>query len=172
MIIQMQSKVFAAIDSRQFPQWGKYLKAIGWEVESTDGIQIFIKKIPLFKKSFIKIQHPIGPLPLTKIDSIAKKYNALFVVIEPHNAGFSQSTMEKHGYRKIKLFYAHSATIKFDLTKSNEDLLSSFSENARRNIKKAQNNMLKVKAIFLRKEKDNAAFDLYYQLMRELVEMK
>lgn len=100
----MKLTVFNAIDARQAPGWGAYLKSIGWNVERIGTTQIFIHKIPLIKRSVIKIQHPVGPIPLKEIDALAKKYGALFTIIEPHMAGYDEQHFIEQNYKKI--FYA------------------------------------------------------------------
>ena len=168
----MPLAVAHAIDSRQFPQWGKYLSGIGWTVEHINNTQIFIRKIPLLRRSLIKIQHPLEPIPYDEIEKLVKKYHAFSVIIEPHVTNFDQAEYKKHGYRPVKEFYAHSATIKIDVSQTTESLFKSFSENARRNIKKSQKHNITIKPIFLKDEIDDTQFKLYYQLMRNLIDMK
>jgi lipid II:glycine glycyltransferase (peptidoglycan interpeptide bridge formation enzyme) len=127
-----------ATDARQSDEWGEFLKAIGWEVKKIDGMLIYHRKIPLFNASFIKIQHVKGPISLVKIDAFARKNRALFSVIEPHTAGYNEDDWRRNGYRVSKMRYAHSATILIDLTRTEETIMASFSENARRNIRKAE----------------------------------
>lgn len=68
--------------------------------------------------------------------------------------------------------FAHTATIKIDLKRSEKDLLSSFSENAKRNIKKAQKNDLEVKTVWFKDDKDSLYFKKFYLLLTTLAKMK
>lgn len=159
-------------DARQTPQWGKYLSSIGWDVEVVGKTQVFIKRIPVIGGSVIKIQHPKNPLPFKKIDGVAKRYHSLAVIIEPDTLGYKEGEFLKNTYRKSKLKFVHTATIKIDLTQSEKELLRSFSENARRNIRKAQTNDLIVKKIFLNKEADDSQFQTFYSLLKNLTRLK
>lgn len=160
------------MDIRQSPQWGKYLSQIGWSIEKVGNIQIFIRPFPLIKRSAVKIQHPQNPLPLSKIDEIAKKYKALFVLIEPEPEAFNKQSLINHGFRQSAISLTHTVSIHIDLKQTEEKLLASFSENARRNIKKAQANNLTVKKIFLKKEKDDTEFKKFYALLANLTKLK
>ncbi len=125
-----------AFDFRQSPFWADYMKHIGWEVEHVSGIYLYVKKLP-FSLSYIKIQHPLGKLPFIKIDSIAKKHHALVVLIEPHLDTYNEKQFLKNGYIKTKMHHAPTATRKIAITASLPKIVSLFSENAKRNIKKA-----------------------------------
>lgn len=160
------------MDLRQWPQWGNYLSKINWQIERVANVQIFIRKIPLLNYSLIKIQHPDNPLPFFDIDKIAKKHQALFVQIEPVNQNYKPDDFLKNGYCPSKMFLSHSSTILIDLRKSSEELWSSFSENARRNIKKAQQNDLLVKEVFLRQVQDDKDFEDFFQLLMSLTKLK
>lgn len=172
MIDSMQKHIAQAVDCRQTKEWARYMERIGWQVEEVDGIYCFIRPMPIIKKSFIKIQHPQGTVPFKKIDVLAKKYNALQVLVEPHTDGYSEKLYKKHGYLIAKVHYAPSMTIKIDLKQTAEQLLKSFSENARRNIKKAQKNNLIVKQIFAKDDKNNEYFEQYFSLLMSLRKMK
>lgn len=168
----MKDHIYQALDTRQTDQWGKYLSRIGWTVEYIGKTVILIRKIPLINKSVIKIQHPIGPIPFKKIEELSKKYSALFTLIEPHNFNYSEEDYEKNDYLKTNIHLAHTATLKIDLNQSEEKLLNSFSENARRNIKKAKDNNIVIKKIFLKQEPNDNQFKEFYKLLLELVKIK
>ena len=160
------------MDIRQSPQWGQYLSSIGWTIENVGQAQIFIRRIPLIKRSVIKIQHQQNPLPFSKIENIAKKHRAFFVLVEPEATGFNEIPLKKIGYRKSSMSLTHTATIHIDLSKPEKEILASLSENARRNIKKAQQNNLKVKIIFLNQAKDDTEFRKFYHLLTNLTKLK
>lgn len=171
ILLAMKNSIQQAVDARQTLMWGKYMQGIGWQVEKIGSTQIFIRKIPLLG-SFIKIEHPIGPFDFKKIDQLAKNKKAMMVIFEPHSLNYDQSQFLNSGYQPGRELYSHSATIKIDLTQNETALLKSFSENARRNIKKAQQNKLEIKAIFMKDKKNWQYFDQFYELLKTLSRMR
>lgn len=168
----VEKHIEKAPDIRQTKYWGIYLKSIGWKTERINTVFLFIKEFVWFNSSFIKIQHPIGPIPFKVLDTIAKKYKAHVIVIEPHNYKFNEKSYRENGYVLSNMRYAHSSTIKIDLKKSEEQIFKSFSENARRNIKKANKNFLKIKAIHLNKSFNKTVFNTFYKLLQNVSHMK
>lgn len=156
----VNSKLLNALDARQTNEWGKYLKHLGWRTEKIGATYIFLRRIPLIGRSMIKIQHPAGPVDLDKVEQHAKQEKALFTIIEPHNKGYAEDDYVKNGYRKSKIQFAHTATIKIDLTQSEEKIYSAFSTNAKRNIKKAEAH-LSIKAVNLKDGKDAIVQQFY-----------
>lgn len=161
-----------SIDARQAKEWGEFLRLMGWDIQRIGKIGIYIRKVPFLNHSVIKIQHPIGPIPFKKLDAIAKKYKSVYSVIEPHPYGYKEKEYKKHGYMKSKFRFAHTATMKIDLRPALDAIFRSFSQNARRNIKKAQQKPIKIKAIFLKDEKDDVWFAEFYRLLKNLGKMK
>ena len=160
------------MDIRQTKQWGKYLAGIGWLVEEVGGIQVFIKKIPIFNSSVIKIQHHKNPLPFTMIDKLAKKYNAICVIAEPENKRLNLEDFKKAGYFNSPMLLTHTSTIYIDLTQSEKKLWNSLSENARRNIKKAQKNNLIIKKVWTKDGNYEDRFKLFFKLFKNLTKLK
>lgn len=167
----MKSPIPTAIDARQTPGWGKYMKGIGWDVERVGKTQIFIRKMPLIG-AVVKVQHPFGPFNLKKIDALAQKYGAAWTLIEPHGHGLDTEDLKKHGYEPSHFMLSHTSTMKIDLTRSEKALFASFSENARRNIRKAEKNGLKVKIVHMKDPKNWHYFETFYSLLRNLSKMK
>lgn len=160
------------MDIRQSSEWGTYLSSIGWTIEHAGQSQIFVRRIPILGRSVIKIQHQKNPLPYSRIEKIAQKHRALFVLVEPESEGFEEKILTQNGYRKSSMSLTHTATIHIDISKSEKEILASFSENARRNIKKAQANKLTVRKIFLKNEKDDGEFRKFYALLTNLTKLK
>lgn len=160
------------MDIRQSKQWGIYLSAINWKVEKIGRNQAFIRKLPFLKYSIIKIQHPQNPLSFLQIDQLSKKYHALFVILEPESKGFNEQVFLKNKFQKSKSSLTHTNTIYIDIKKSEKEIFSSFSENARRNIKKSQNNNLEIKIINLKTEKNDFEFKKFYSLLSNLTHLK
>jgi lipid II:glycine glycyltransferase (peptidoglycan interpeptide bridge formation enzyme) len=160
------------MDIRQTKGWGDYLKAIGWKVKEVDGIQIFIKKIPLFNLSFIKVQRQKNPIPFKKIDKLAKEYKSLMVLVEPSLEDYNDQQFLKNGYLRTIQPVVHTATIQIDLLPSLEKIMSGFSENARRNIRKGLASDIVVKKIFMSKQQDLKQFEVFLKLLKNLTVIK
>lgn len=171
MIQSMKKYMEEAKDFRQSPAWKRYMQRIGWEVISVDGTQLFIKKFP-FNSSYIKIQHPLPTPNLKKIDFIAKKNNAIAVIIEPLPYNYDESLFKNAGYSVSAMHHAPTATRKLDIHPQLSEIFQTFSENAKRNIKKAEKNGVKVKTVFAKDDKDNTYFEQYFKLQKTLTDMK
>ncbi len=161
-----------AIDARQTPQWAEYMKSLDWIVEKVGNTNVYVRIVKPFKHSLIKIQHSKEQPDFARIDEIAKKYNALFVMYEPYVISYDEQLLTKNGYRKSKMKSAFTSTVLIDLEQTEEKLLKSFSENARRNIKKAQNNKLTVKHIHTKDQYDMKEFEKFYHLYQTLGKTK
>lgn len=160
------------MDIRQSPEWGEYLSSIGWVVEKIGSNQAFIRPIPFLKRSIIKIQHPKNPLSFADIDKASKKHHALFTIIEPETKGFNEKQFRENGFIKSHTSLTHTLTIYIDLQKSEEKIFAGLSENARRNIKKAQKNNLEIKKVFLKDVKNDKDFKNFYDLFFNLRKIK
>ena len=171
MIIGMKTPLENAFDFRQSSHWADYMRSIGWEIETTKGIQIYIRKVPWIG-SFIKIQHPLGTIPFKTIDALAQKHHAIWVIIEPHISGYNHSLFLKNGYYISSMHHAPTATRKINISKSISEIVRDFSENAKRNIKKAEKNKAVIKTVFGKDDKDNTYFEHFYKLQKNLTDMK
>ncbi|MDO8341429.1 MAG: hypothetical protein Q7T59_05660, partial [Candidatus Woesebacteria bacterium] len=69
-------------DIRQTLEYANYLKSNGWIVERINGINYFIKKLPLLG-SILKIQRP-KTIDFKKINKLSKKYGVFQTIIEPN----------------------------------------------------------------------------------------
>ena len=168
----MKNTTQNAMDARQTPEWGRYLQSIGWQRIMASRTQVMVRKFPFLDISLIKIQHAFGPFPFKQIDAIARHKKSLVVLIEPHIVGFDATELKSHGFFQSKMLLAFTATIKIDLAKSREKLFKSLSENARRNIKKAQKEKLRVKIYHMKDKKNWEHFDEFYDLLKNLTKMK
>jgi len=160
-------------DLRQSPGWAYYLSHIGWTVKTLGKNQLFSKNIPLINRPFVKFQRPDNPLDFRVIDRLAKKEKWLFVLLEPTINGFDKNLFKKAGYKEApKMSLTHTSSIHIDLTRSLDEIFMSFSENARRNIRKSEKNSLKIKIIDLKKAKTDEQFKIFYQLFANLTKIK
>lgn len=159
------------MDLRQSPAWGRYLSKIGWQTIKVNQIKAYQKNIPIFNCSVIKIQRPQNPLPFSKFDKVAKNSRALFIILESQAPGYNPESLKKSGFEEAEnMTFAHTATSRINLKPSLEKIFSAFSENARRNIKKAENKSLKIeKACPFENE---TKFQQFYELLQNLSKMK
>lgn len=131
------------MELRQSPQWGKYLESFGWTTEIVDGCVMRIRQLgPL--GSIIKIQRP-DSLPIKKIERVAKKCRALFVKIEPIDN--SQSSILNSQFYKLDAWpLTPPRTAFIDLTKTEAELLKSFSKDTRQRLKKIRNSKIEIRS--------------------------
>ncbi len=169
----MQSLTQYALDARQTSNWAQYMESIGWIAKKVNNTYIYVREIKPFKHSLVKIQHAKEQPDFQKIDEIAKEHNALFVILEPYNIEYNEELLKSNGFIKSKLKSAFTSTVLIDLKATEENILASFSENARRNIKKAIANKLRVEHIFTNEQKtDTSQFEKFYALYKELGKTK
>lgn len=129
------------MELRQSPEWGKYLESLGWQTEVVEGCALRIRKLgPL--GSIIKIQRP-NNFSTDKVEEFAKKHKALFVKLEPINDAQTQSLISNHYYLDSWPL-TPSRTVMIDLNKSEQELLKSFSKDARQTLKRISNKKLVV----------------------------
>lgn len=161
------------MDIRQSPQWGNFLSRIHWQVEDLPEGQIFLRKVPFLPLSIIKLQRVKNPLPLDKIEKLAKERHALCAIVEPATEKFDAKTLKEYGFgQDFGMSFLPTATLTLDLTQPEEKLFHSFSENARRNIKKSQKFNLKIETVFLKDQKDSRRFREFFALLKNLTKMK
>jgi lipid II:glycine glycyltransferase (peptidoglycan interpeptide bridge formation enzyme) len=168
----MESLLDIHTDIRQTDEWAQYMQSIGWSIEKLNNVYIFIRQVKPFKHSMIKVSHPQGPIPFTQIEELATKYNALFVLIEPHTVGYTESEYKKHNYKISHLRTAFSATRLIDLRPTEQEIFNTFSENARRNIKKAQKNNLITEHIEMSADNAQQALHEFYELYKHVGQSK
>jgi len=160
-------------DLRQSPGWAYYLSNIGWTVKKLGNSQLFSKKIPLINRPFVKFQRPDNPLNFKNLDKLAKQNKWLFVIIEPTADKFNEDRFKQAGFKKApKMSLTHTSSIHINLTKPLDKILMTFSENARRNIRKAEKNNLEVIIVDLKKEESDEQFKIFYRLFANLTKIK
>jgi lipid II:glycine glycyltransferase (peptidoglycan interpeptide bridge formation enzyme) len=134
--------ISSVVDLRQSPQWAKFMKDLGWEVEKIDNCQIFIKKLPLSLGSFVKILRPNPPIPFGEIDKIAKKHRAWFVKLEPNVTGnelrITNYELRRRGFHSSSWPLVPTKTLQINLTPPKEMLFKQCEKRARNAIRKAE----------------------------------
>ena len=151
-------------------EWGEFRKEWGNKVVRKENYQIIFSKIP--KTSFTIGTLIRGGMPsasvLSDIKKIARENKAIFIKLEPNityeekeKAKKAESILKKEGCVNGKrLFTPESFWI--DLTKSEEELLSSFHPKTRYNIRYAQR-----KGVTVEEDNSDAAFEKYLKLTFE-----
>lgn len=166
----------------QTSYWGRFREEWGNEVLYTKYGLLTLHKIPFtnFKLGmFIR-----GPKPTTKmlsdLKTLAQKHKLIFIKLEP-NVVLKSKVKNKKSKTQIKnvnltkLLVKNGATrgktlftptsFRIDLTKSEEELMKSFSAKTRYNIRLAQR-----KGVIEKEDNSNKAFDRYIELTRETVQ--
>lgn len=118
-------------DIRQTEEYGNYLRKQGWIVERIDGINYFIKKLPLIG-SLLKIQRP-EILRYKDIRILGDKYRVFQTIIEPRTMADGQWLMA-NGFKLSKSPYLPSKTLQIDLTQPISKITANFKKDTRRAI--------------------------------------
>lgn len=161
-----------ATDMRQTPMWDTYMRSIGWSVENISGTYIFLNRLKYVHRSFAKIQHPKGPLDLQAIDQYFQSQHIDSAIIEPHLSGHQPEIYKDFRFKPTRMKFGSTATILVDMDQTSENLFSSFSENARRNIHKAQKLGLRTKIVNYNHSNPYAEFSNFFALMTKVGKMR
>ncbi|HLE48829.1 MAG TPA: peptidoglycan bridge formation glycyltransferase FemA/FemB family protein [Patescibacteria group bacterium] len=130
-------------DLRQNNKYGEYLKKLGWELETVDGIKIHVKRVLFWK--FIKIQRPTSLNVNSLIHFLEKNFKLSTVYVEP-SSQIQFNELIKSGFKENNSPFLPSKTLELDLGKSEELLLKEMHHKTRYNIRKVQSEKLKVKS--------------------------
>jgi len=138
------------VDIRQTPLWSKYLKDLGWTAEKLSFGYTYSKTVPLLG-STVKIPRAKLPVDFYSLENFIKKTNAFMVKIEPDvlvdNPKSAEliDLFEENGFHRDGWTLNPSKTIQIDLTRSQEELLTSLEKDTRYNIHLAERKGVKVK---------------------------
>jgi lipid II:glycine glycyltransferase (peptidoglycan interpeptide bridge formation enzyme) len=145
-------------DLRQTPQYSRYLKDLGWNIETIQGSYVFIRQVPILG-SVIKFQRPkkIGKKTLSALEKIGKGYRAFQLSVEPSDVSATPLLLSS-GYKLSKSPSLCSKTVHINLKKNENTLLSEMHHKTRYNIKKAKSNNLDFKV-----SKDIKGFANFWQ---------
>lgn len=125
-------------DLHQSPMHAAVMADLGWNtIPLSRGSQLYLYRLGPF--SVAKLQRPAS-IDQTKLKLIRKKYHILTLYLEPK---LNDPLPPKLG-RKVEPF-AHSKTSLLDLRLSEKNLLASFNQNTRRNLR--NNSALKIISI-------------------------
>ena len=121
------------IDIRQSPEYADYLRREGWIVERINGVNYFLRKLPLIGY-LLKIQRP-KKIDFEEIDKLCRKYHVFQIILEPKN-GSQAPEIKANGFKLGKSPYLPSKTLEIDLRKSEKEIFGGFKKDARQAIRK------------------------------------
>ncbi|MFH1244835.1 MAG: GNAT family N-acetyltransferase [bacterium] len=126
----LASRFSSRSDLHQSPMHAKVMADIGWQtICLSKGSNLYLRR--LGPVSVAKLQRP-KTINLALLNQLRKKYHILTLYLEPGLSARGGSAMG--GGWSVEPF-AHSCTSLVDLTLSSSQLLSSFNQNTRRNLK-------------------------------------
>lgn len=159
----------------QTPEWAEFREVWGNDVLETKFGYLTLHRIPFTKYKlgmFIKGPEPTQAM-LSELKSLAKEKNLIFIKLEPNStkASLGAAQFEKtiqllknNGCVPGKTLFTPT-TFWIDLTKSEEELLKSFTSKTRYNIRLAERKGVKVV-----EDNSDKAFKKYIELTRETVQ--
>lgn len=139
-------------------EWGNEILETPWGILTLHKLPFTNYKLAIFEK---------GPVPtsemLTGLKELAAKNNIIFVKLEPNCQRNEKliNLMRSQGAVPGKRFFTPT-TFWIDLTKSEEELLKSFSSKTRYNIRLAER-----KGVVVKEDNSGKAFERYLELTRE-----
>lgn len=141
------SEINKIIDIRQSPEWGEYLKWLGWQKLSLDPC----KNLYFLKLGFLtiaKMQRPsnLSRDDLQQLDDLAKIHKWAFVKLEP---SLDQNLDDLHeaDFKISSSPLSPPSTIFIDLVKSTDDLWANLSPSVKYSINRAKREGGKVEII-------------------------
>ena len=136
------------MEIQQSSLYVQYIKRLDWQVEEVDGSYLFIKKFP-FYGGFAKLQRCTKLPKVNKLLPILAKYRVKRLAVEPDSR--IQQNVFSEWLRKVITHvsvlhspYLPTKTIRVDLSGSEEEIFSRFSEAKRRAVRRAQKNNLRI----------------------------
>lgn len=147
------------MELQQSPLYKKYIQALHWTVVTIDGVNIWIKKIPILG-TLAKIQRPETLPYLPKLIPLLKSYHVRTVVAEGSIGQSQEEFMTwvdglSKFFRISKETYLPTKTIFIDIAKPEKEIFKAFAEAKQRGVRRAQKHGVVIK------ESDNIR-DLMY----------
>jgi hypothetical protein len=118
-------------DIHQSQQYAQYMRAIGWKVETLDGVAVFIKPIPLLG-AIAKIQRADKIPNDEKLRQLKQRYHIRSITFEP-----SLTCTVPENYLLASAPFLPTKTIHIDLTLSETDLFKNLTEAKQRAVRRA-----------------------------------
>jgi hypothetical protein len=122
-------------DLRQTSEHAKFLSLEGWTVERVNGINYFIKKIPLIG-SILKLQRP-EEIRFNDIEILSKKHKIFQSIIEPKSS-LDVNQLIASGYKLSESPYLPSKTLQIDLTQNKKAIYANFQRNIKTPVKRGE----------------------------------
>lgn len=135
------------MELQQSRLYAKYIKQLGWKIVALDGVNIFIKHIPLYG-GLAKIQRPARLLNINKLIKLIKDHRIKTLAVEPvqtqNQTQYSRWLRKLRPHVKINRYpFIPSKTIIVDLKPTEDEIFKRFSEAKRRAVRRAlKNNLL------------------------------
>ena len=119
-------------DLRQSKSYAKYLKSQGWTIERKNGVNYFLKKVPILGY-ILKVQRPkklfINSIseawPPSVVNQLINKYKPYLISIEP-NDNKQIDLLIANDYRLTTNAFLPTKTLRIDLTKSVKQITADF----------------------------------------------
>jgi len=126
------------IDIRQSPEWGEYLKWLGWQKLSLESAE----NLYLLKLGFLtiaKMQRPsiLSQNDLKQLDDLAKIHKWGFIKLEP-SLNQSLSDLDRADFRISSSPLSPPSTIFMDLAKSTDNLWANLSPSVKYSVNRAK----------------------------------
>ncbi len=154
--------------------WEEFRKKWGNETVRVDGNLLTLHKVPFLNRKIGIFEK--GPMPtksmLESLTEFGKKENLIFIKLEPNYVVKKDNISCADEKKVIKLINIYNGTrgktiftpttFWIDLTKSEEDLMKSFTSKTRYNIRLAEK-----KGVTVRTDNSDIAFEKYLELTKE-----
>jgi hypothetical protein len=145
-------------DVRQTPEYGEYIREIGWETVNVDKVQVFVRK--LGPVAIAKIQRADLPLPIDKIRSELKSRRVIMCKLEPNpeQTAEEMDKVKKCGFRQDKWPLLGSRTLRVDLRPKMEEIEKTFKKDARYCLKKSMESAIEIR---------NNEWEVFYEVWKK-----
>ncbi|MBM3209649.1 peptidoglycan bridge formation glycyltransferase FemA/FemB family protein [Candidatus Shapirobacteria bacterium] len=132
-------------DLRQSPEYACHLEDLGWKVELIDNCHVFIRRFPLLG-SILKIQRPNKIPSLDKVETLARKYHAYKVSLEPQRpfSHLAIKRLKNRGYQPSRSSYLPTKTVQIDLRSPLTKILKNCQKDCRYCLKKTSKKPLQL----------------------------
>ena len=137
------------MELQQSPQYARFVKLLGWQVEHVDGVNIFYRSIPLMGV-LAKIQRNTKLPSVSAIKTFLAKQRVRSLSVEPaHHVDQQEFSRWLGKIKKVVKIYTSpflpTKTISIDLTASRDEIFQRLSEAKRRAVRRAQKNNVTVR---------------------------
>lgn len=158
----------------QTKAWEEFRKKWGNEVARVDGNLLTLHKVPFINKKIAIFEKGLMPTEkmLEKIRDFGKKENLIFIKMEPNYVVKKDNISCADEKKVIKLLKKYNGTpgktiftpttFWIDLTKTEDELMKSFTSKTRYNIRLAEK-----KGVTVNSDNSDKAFEKYLELTRE-----